>query len=78
MPTGDVPVDLLSLIVKEISVLTSFRYANVYDRAIELLASGAIDVRPLISATYPFSDAVAAFERAAAAHPEDVKIQIAF
>ncbi|MHA7870561.1 MAG: zinc-binding dehydrogenase [Salipiger thiooxidans] len=29
MPTGEVPVDLMSLIVKEITVLTSFRYANV-------------------------------------------------
>ena len=55
---------------------TVFRYANMYDRAIALLASGKVDLRPLISATYPFRDSIAAFERAASARPNDVKIQI--
>ncbi len=77
MPTAPVPIDIVALQVKEIRIVTVFRYANVYDRAISLLAGGKIDVKPLISATYPFAGSIAAFERADAAHPEDVKIQIA-
>lgn len=77
MPTVPVAIDIVALQVKEIHIVTVFRYANVYDRAIALLAEGRIDVKPLISATYPFPDSIAAFERADAAHPQDVKIQIA-
>jgi len=76
MPTAPVPIDIVALQVKEIRIVTVFRYANVYDRAIALLEQGKIDVKPLISATYPFSKSIEAFERADAAHPEDVKIQI--
>jgi D-xylulose reductase len=53
-----------------------FRYANLFDRALELIASGRVDVKPLVSATYDFEDSVAAFVRAAEGHPEDIKLQI--
>lgn len=76
MPTEPVTIDIVALQVKEIRVVTVFRYANVYDRAISLMAEGKIDVKPLISATYPFRDSIEAFERADAARPDDVKIQI--
>ena len=41
-----------------------------------LVGSGKIDLRPLISATYPFAQAVEAFDRAVEARPTDVKLQI--
>ncbi|TDA80606.1 NAD(P)-dependent alcohol dehydrogenase, partial [Halomonas marinisediminis] len=43
---------------------------------IALLASGKVDLKPLISATFPFEDSIAAFDRAVEARPTDVKIQI--
>jgi len=76
MPTAPVSIDIVALQVKEIRVVTVFRYANVYDRAIALLEQGKIDVKPLISATYPFNASVEAFERADEGRPQDVKIQI--
>jgi D-xylulose reductase len=48
----------------------------MYDRAIELLASGKVDLKPLISETFAFADSIAAFDRAVGAYPGDVKIQI--
>jgi D-xylulose reductase len=48
----------------------------VWERALKLLGSGKIDLKPLISATFSFEDSVAAFERAARQLPSDVKIQI--
>ncbi|MCD2185345.1 NAD(P)-dependent alcohol dehydrogenase [Rhizobium sp. GN54] len=77
MPTEPIPIDIVALQVKEIRIVTVFRYANVYDRAIALMSEGKIDVKPLISATYTFCDSIEAFERADTARPEDVKIQIA-
>jgi len=62
---------------KEARIETIFRYANMYPRAIALLASGKVDLNPLISATFSFGQGIAAFERAAEGRPADVKIQIA-
>ena len=42
----------------------------------QLIASGKVDLKPLITGTYDFYDSIEAFERAAAGNPEDVKLQI--
>ncbi len=76
MPVDPVPFDIVGLQAKEARVETVFRYANIYDRAINLLGSGKVDLKPLISANYGFEDGIAAFERAAEGRPDDVKIQI--
>eukprot|EP00873_Tetraselmis_striata_P031766 jgi/Tetstr1/452030/TSEL_039066.t1 len=76
MPVDPVPVDIVAFQAKEIRIETVFRYANVYDRAISLMASGKVDLKPLISATLPFSQSIAAFDRAVEARETDVKIQI--
>jgi D-xylulose reductase len=76
MPTNPVLVDITGLQTKEVRVETIFRYANVYDRAINLIASGKVDLKPYISATFPFEDSIAAFDRAIEARPTDVKLQI--
>jgi D-xylulose reductase len=76
MPVEPVAVDIVAAQARELRIETVFRYANVFDRALQLIASGAIDLKPLITATYDFKDSVAAFERAAQGQPDDVKIQI--
>ncbi|MEM9271301.1 MAG: NAD(P)-dependent alcohol dehydrogenase, partial [Pseudomonadota bacterium] len=76
MPVDPVPVDLVLAQSKEIRMETVFRYANMYDRAIALLGSGKVDLKPLISDTFAFADSVKAFDRAVEARPSDVKIQI--
>jgi D-xylulose reductase len=76
MPVDPVPVDIVLAQSKEIRMETVFRYANMYDRAIALIGSGKVDLRPLISKTFAFEDSVAAFDRAVEARPTDVKIQI--
>lgn len=78
MPVDPVPFNVVAAQAKEIRMETVFRYANIYDRAINLIASGKVDLKRLVSRTFTFEDSVAAFERAAEAHPTDVKIQIAF
>jgi len=76
MPVDPVPFDIVGMQVKEARIETIFRYANIYDRAINLIASGKVDLRPLISETFAFGDSIAAFERAVEQRPSDVKLQI--
>ena len=76
MPVDPVPFDVVAACVKEARIETIFRYANVHARAIELIASGKVDLKPLISGTFPFEDSIAAVERAASGRPGDVKLQI--
>ncbi len=76
MPGAPVAFDVVAAQVKEVRVETVFRYAHVYPRALALMGSRRIDVRPLITDRYPFAESVAAFEYAAAPKPTSVKVQI--
>jgi D-xylulose reductase len=76
MPVAPISLDVSSIASKEIRIETVFRYANVFDRALAMIGSGKVDLKPLISATFPFEDSIAAFERAAEGRPGDVKLQI--
>lgn len=76
MPVEPVRFDVVAAQAKEIRIETVFRYANVYDRAIALIASGKVDLKALIGETYPFDRAIEAFERAAEGRPGDIKLQI--
>ncbi|PTQ12678.1 NAD(P)-dependent alcohol dehydrogenase [Sphingomonas oleivorans] len=78
IPIDPVPFDVAAAQAKELRFETVFRYANIYERAIDLIASGKVDLKPLLSATFPFERSVEAFERATAGRPGDVKLQISF
>lgn len=62
--------------VREARIENIFRYAHVFPRCLEMMSSGNINVKPLITQTFDFKDSVRAFEIAASAPPADVKIQI--
>jgi D-xylulose reductase len=76
MPVAPVPVDLVALAAKEASIETVFRYAHVYPRALALMGSGKIDLKPLINRTFDFKDSVEAFDFALKLPPDVVKAQI--
>ncbi len=76
MPPEPVAFDVVAAQIKELRLETVFRYANVFPRAVALLASGRIDLKPLVSRTYAFDRSVEAFEFAAEARPDVVKVQI--
>ena len=75
-PNGPVPIDIIKAQGKEVSMATIFRYANMYPRTIAQIASGAIDVKSMITQTYKFSQSVEAFEFALSKDPSAIKIQI--
>jgi D-xylulose reductase len=76
LPVEPIRFDVAGLTTKEIRIESVFRYAHQYDRAIALIASGKVDLKPLITETFSFEKSIAAFERAAEGRPTDVKLQI--
>lgn len=60
---GDTSVNLSSIVVDEITLVGS--RCGPFAPALDLLARGRIDVRPLVHARYPLSEALTAFEHAA-------------
>lgn len=76
MPPEPVALDVVTMQTKELRLESVFRYANIFPRALALLSSGMIDVKPFISRSFPFSRGIEAFEEAARGRPQDVKIQI--
>jgi len=76
MPGGPVPIDIVAAQVKEARIETIFRYAHVYPRALALMESGKIDVKPLITESFDFAQSIEAFEYATHMRPTSVKAQI--
>ena len=63
MPPGDtVPININDLIVREITLRPIFRYNNTFPTGVDLLASGKVDVKPLISKRFELSEVPQAFE----------------
>lgn len=76
LPPEPAVFDLAYAMSKEARIQTIFRYAHIYPRAVALLGSGKINVKPLITDTYPFSRSIEAFEYACHPRPTSVKVQI--
>jgi len=76
MPGAPVPLDIVAAQVREVRFETVFRYAHVFPRALALMGSRRIDVRPLLTDRYAFTDAITAFDYATAMRPTSVKVQI--
>jgi D-xylulose reductase len=76
MPGDPIDYDVVGAQVKEARVEHVFRYAHVYPRALALMGSGKINVKPLITDTFSFADSVKAFDFATKMPPTSVKAQI--
>jgi D-xylulose reductase len=76
IPLQPIAYDVAAAMVKEARVEHVFRYAHVYPRAIALMGSGKLDVKPLITDKFSFDESVAAFNFAVKMPPTSVKAQI--
>jgi L-idonate 5-dehydrogenase len=77
LPTEDIPLPALRIMRKEISYVGSQRYGDVFDEAIRLVASGRINLHPLMSDEFRADDAAKAFHVATdRAHSLKVQLQL--
>lgn len=75
--SGTVPIPLNVVVAKEIELKGTFRFFEEFAWAVDLLGSGAINVKPLLSATMPIEKAVEAFTLASD-RSKAMKVQLAF
>lgn len=61
---ADVTAPLNTIMARELSYLGSFRFANAFGIALDLLSSGRVSVDRLVNATYPLAEMDAAMARA--------------
>ena len=73
--TDDVPLPANQLMVRETCFIGSFRYGNVFDEAIRLVAGGRVNPAPLISGIFPLVELPQAMQRAFD-KDEVIKVQI--
>ena len=64
LPAGPAPVPVNVIQSREIDLVGAFRAHDEFRLAVELIVSGAIDVAPILSGTFPLSRAAAALELA--------------
>lgn len=76
IPLSPISYDVSKAIAKEIRVENVFRYRNVYPRAINLIASGKLNLKPLITDNFDFEDSIKAFDFAVKMPAKSVKVQI--
>ncbi len=71
---AEVPFPLQAVVTRELTLFGSCSSAGEYKRAIELVASGQINVAPLISAVAPLAEGPQWFERLYAREPGLMKV----
>jgi L-idonate 5-dehydrogenase len=63
--TGDIPIPVNQLMLREINFRGSMRYGDTFDEAIRLVAAGRINVNSLINNVFVLEDSVKALHLAA-------------
>jgi L-idonate 5-dehydrogenase len=74
---GEMTLPLNTIVTKELQLRGTFRFDPEFELALRLMGEGLIDVKPLISASLPFSSAVEAFELASD-RSKSMKVQLTF
>jgi L-idonate 5-dehydrogenase len=74
---GDVSIPQNLVVAKEIEIRGTFRFHAEFALAVDLINRRRVDLKPLLTGTYPFEDAVTAFE-IAGDRSRSMKVQLAF
>ncbi len=74
--TDTVSFPMNEVLEKELDVRGVNRYCNTFSAAIALLAAGRLNVKPLISHRFPFTDVVKAFDFALHHQAETMKVMV--
>ncbi|KAK5638777.1 hypothetical protein RI129_013072 [Pyrocoelia pectoralis] len=73
-PTMNIPIS--DILLREVDVRGIFRYVNAYPIALEMVASGKIDVKPLITHNYKLEDTMKAFHTSKTGEGNAIKVLI--
>merc|ERR1719320_1172924 len=72
----EVNMPIVNAAVREVDIRGIFRYANCYPTAIAMVASGKVDVKPLITHRFKLEETLQAFETAKTGAGGAIKVMI--
>jgi len=73
---AEVKVPIVDAAVREVDIRGVFRYANCYPLALDLIATGKVDVKPLITHHYKLEETLQAFETSRTGAGGAIKVMI--
>lgn len=73
---AEAKLPIVDAAVREVDIRGIFRYCNCYPKALEMVASGAVNVKPLITHNYTLANSVSAFQHAKTGADGAIKIMI--
>jgi L-idonate 5-dehydrogenase len=74
---GDMKLPMNIIVAKELQIRGTFRFNEEFRLAVDLMGSGLIDVKPLLTQTIPYDQAVDAFTLASD-RSQAMKVQLTF
>jgi 2-desacetyl-2-hydroxyethyl bacteriochlorophyllide A dehydrogenase len=74
MAAAKINIELKHAICKELKLLGSYMYTTEMNEGLDLIISGGIDVKKIITSVYPLSDGAKILEELASGNTKDIKV----
>lgn len=73
-PQLEIKMPIVESVIREVNFVTSFRYCNIFEEAITLMAHGKVNLKPLLTHEFAFKDTLEAFD--VSEHQKDSAVKV--
>ena len=73
-PQLEIKMPIVEAVIKEVTFVTSFRYCNVFEEAVSLIAHARVNVKPLLTNEFSFDQTLEAFH--VSEHDKDKAVKV--